>query len=179
MTYTRPIITETGCFLDNHRGHYITRDIIEFAVGYGFIIGPFEKFVVDSYDRDNGDEDYPFEGLIELADEAVAWLNIGDNEGIDRPIRGQNSPPIIPDGYAWGMNDGDFGLYPSVLFNIGYEDSKGHKPIAQEVDIAQARSVLQAEGVRAEVIEHLLDQHPEDMALQAGGFIVEAIDPQF
>ena len=37
-------LTETGCFLDNHRGHYIQRDAIELAVEYGYIIGGFEKF---------------------------------------------------------------------------------------------------------------------------------------
>jgi len=73
-------IAETGCYLDNHRGHYITRDVIELAVGYGFIIGPCERFVVDAYEHDCHRESYPFESVIELADEATAWLNSGRDE---------------------------------------------------------------------------------------------------
>ena len=111
MAYIRPIITETGCYLDNHRGHYITRDMIQLAVGYGFIIDPFAKFALDMYEDHDGPEEFPFESMVELADEALNWLNCGDNEGIDRAIKGQNSPPIIPEGYAWDWNDGDFGLY--------------------------------------------------------------------
>jgi hypothetical protein len=43
-------ITETGCYLDNHRGHYITRDAILLAQGLGFIVGEFERFALDHYD---------------------------------------------------------------------------------------------------------------------------------
>ena len=102
-------ITETGCYLDSHRGHYILRDMVEFAVAHGYIVGSFERYALDHYD--DAHEDYPHEALIVLADDALAWLNGGPNTGIDRPIKGQNSPPIIPDGTAWEWNDGDFGLY--------------------------------------------------------------------
>jgi hypothetical protein len=107
----RTIITETGCYLDNHRGHYITRDMIWLAEGYGFILGEMESFVLDQYDELNANENYPTESLYALADEALEWLNVGENTGVDRPIRGQNSPPAIPEGTSWGWNDGDFGLY--------------------------------------------------------------------
>jgi len=70
-------LTETGCHLDNHRGHYITAAVIDLAVGYGWILDPMLKWVVDQYDNHNTDEDYPHEGLIELADEAIEWLNSG------------------------------------------------------------------------------------------------------
>ncbi len=131
-------IAETGCYLDNHRGHYITRDAIELAVAYGFILDGFAQFAVDAYADDNHHDGYPHEALIELCDEAIAWLNSGqgecegcggDGKDHDHPhnagcicrecsgtgrgprIAGQNFPPIIPDGYMWGFNDGDFGLY--------------------------------------------------------------------
>ena len=76
------VITEdqTGCWLDNHRGHYISRDVIELAVEFGFIIGPFEQYAVSKYDTDSHTEDYPNEGITELCDEAVEWLNSGQDE---------------------------------------------------------------------------------------------------
>jgi hypothetical protein len=73
-------ITETGCYLDNHRGHYITRDAIRLAVDHGFIIGPFEKFAIDMYEDHDGDQEFPFEAMVELCDEAIAWLNSGQTE---------------------------------------------------------------------------------------------------
>lgn len=137
------VITEdqTGCALDNHRGHYITRDVIELAVEFGFIIGGFEKFVIDLYDEHNHRDYYPHEELIELCDDAIAWLNSGQGEcdvcggtgedrshtphsgfvGICKACSGsgrgprhskwQNFPPRVPAGYVWQFNDGDFGLY--------------------------------------------------------------------
>src|SRR3954465_2485728 len=73
-------ITETGCYLDNHRGHYIMRDVIWMARDYGFIIGECERFVLDMYDDHGHEENYPHEGMIELADEAIEWLNSGQDE---------------------------------------------------------------------------------------------------
>lgn len=73
------MITETGCYLDNHRGHYITRDAIQLAESFGFIIGPFEKFAVEMYEDHDGDQEFPFEAMTELCDEAVAWLNSGQD----------------------------------------------------------------------------------------------------
>jgi len=106
MTSTTTI-TETGCYLDNHRGHYITRDAIELAVSFGFIIGSFERFALDHYDDLGHEEDYPHEALYELCDDAVEWLNAGQ---VVR-LRGQNFPPIIPEGTTWCFWEGDFGLY--------------------------------------------------------------------
>lgn len=100
-------LTETGCYLDNHRGHYIIRDTIELAAHWGFIVGPFERFALDHYDDLGHEEDYPQECLIELCDEAVAWLNAGREERMP----GQNFPPIVPDGFHWSFEDGDFGLW--------------------------------------------------------------------
>lgn len=105
---------DSGCYLDSHRGHYITRDMILLAVEFGFIIGTFDRFALDNYDEWNDESAHGADlvgALHDLADEALAWLNCGDNSGIDRPIKGQNSPPKIPESYAWDWNDGDFGLY--------------------------------------------------------------------
>lgn len=104
-------ITETGCFLDNHRGHYITRDMIWMAEELGYIIGPLEKFALDHYEDLGHEENYPTDVLYEIAEDALNWLNCGDNEGLNRPIKFQNNPPIIPEDTAWAWNDGDFGLY--------------------------------------------------------------------
>lgn len=143
---------EAGCFLDNHRGHYITRDVIQLAQEFGFIVGPFEQYAVEMYDNHHADAadtrvDYPHEALTELCDEAVAWLNSGQSQCVechgtgkvwdatgacipgvtqqqklvickacsgsgrgDR-IAGQNFPPILPKGYYWGFEEGDFGLW--------------------------------------------------------------------
>lgn len=72
------IITETGCYLDNHRGHYLLRDAIELSVGYGFIIGPFERFALDMYEDWHHAID--LDALSELCDEAVEWLNSGQED---------------------------------------------------------------------------------------------------
>jgi hypothetical protein len=133
-------ISDTGCYLDNHRGHYIVRDMIELAQGFGFIVGPFEQFAITSYQDNNHHEDYPHEALIELGDAALEWLNSGqvncdtchgtgkavngwiDADGVSRcrmctgtgrgpRIKCQNFPPRLSDGYAWQWFDGDFGLY--------------------------------------------------------------------
>lgn len=104
-------ITETGCYLDNNRGHYITRDAIELAIGYGFIVGQFERFALDMYDDLGHVENYPFEALVDLCDEAVSWLNHGRDSYPDARWAGQNFPPIVPDDHYWSFYDGDFGLY--------------------------------------------------------------------
>lgn len=137
--------SQAGCFLDNHRGHYIGRDAIQLAQGYGFIVGWFEQWAIDTYDDHSHDENYPNEGMIELCDHAVEWLNSGQTECVkcnggfvasgyassdtwydkDNRLRcricsgtgrgdrvsGQNFPPIVPDGYQWAFEDGDFGLW--------------------------------------------------------------------
>jgi hypothetical protein len=104
-------ITSLGCWLDNHRGHYITRDAIWLAQELGFIVGQCESFALDMYESHGHEDNYPHEMLRELCDEAVAWLNCGENTGVDRAIQGQNSPPAIPEDCAWSFFDGDFGLY--------------------------------------------------------------------
>ncbi len=73
-------IADLGCYLDNHRGHYITRDAIELAIGYGFIIGGMDRFVLDMYDDHGHDDTYQHEDLQGLCDDAVEWLNSGQGE---------------------------------------------------------------------------------------------------
>ena len=104
-------ILEPGCYLDNHRGHYISRDMILLSQEYGFIVDSTDQWLLDSYEDHSHEENYPAQSIYELADSALEWLNGGPNEGVDRPIKGQNSPPIIPENHYWDWNDGDFGLY--------------------------------------------------------------------
>lgn len=101
MTTETITITETGCYLDNHRGHYIERDMIELAQGFGFIVGPFEQWaldthdvyhVVDAFDSKVAElqrKEYPFEALHELADDALNWLNSGQGPCIDCGTSGE------------------------------------------------------------------------------------------
>jgi hypothetical protein len=93
-------ITETGCFFDNHRGHYITRDVIQQAVEWGFIIDPFAQFAIDMYDDFNFDDKYPHEALTELCDEATEWLNSGQDK-CDNCTNGFNPK----DGEYWTHKD--------------------------------------------------------------------------
>jgi len=131
---------DAGCYLSNSRGHYMSRDVIQFAVSEGYIIGLFEQWAVETYDDHSHTENYPVEAIIELCDDAIDWLNSGQDDcpdcngtGLDPEgwvatdgsrrcktctgtgrgprIAGQNFPPRIPDGYEWAMWDGDFGLY--------------------------------------------------------------------
>lgn len=96
-------ITETGCFLDNHRGHYISRDIIELAEEWGYILGVMESYVVSLYQDHGNDPDYPNEAIIELADEAIAWLNSGQQNCVS--CLGTGLMPA-DDGPAWKDTDG-------------------------------------------------------------------------
>lgn len=112
MRETGETIIDPGCHLDNHRGHYITRDMLWLAESFGYIIDPVMQYALANYERDSDADNYPIDCLHDEADKALEWLNGGPNEGLDRPIKGQNSPPLIPDGYAWDWYEGDFGLYP-------------------------------------------------------------------
>lgn len=94
-----------GCHLDNHRGHYITRDAIELAIGYGFIVGGFEKFGLDRYEKNGSDDNYPHEELHELCDMAVQWLNSGQDKCSecfgDGGIPRNNGPYWVDRGGDW------------------------------------------------------------------------------
>jgi hypothetical protein len=80
---TQAPITETGCYLDNHRGHYLARDVIQLAQGFGFMIDPFAQWAIDGYDDHSHEEGYPAESILELSEEAVAWLNSGQDDCAD------------------------------------------------------------------------------------------------
>lgn len=105
---------EPGCYIGSHMGIYAIPSVITLAQSFGFIVDPFAQYALDDYYEHHREEEYPAEAITELSDEAIEWLNVGDNSGLDRPIKGQNQPPVIPDGYAWGWNDGDFGLYSTT-----------------------------------------------------------------
>jgi hypothetical protein len=124
---------DAGCWLDGGlRGHYMPRDVIQFAQECGFIVGGLASFAVEAYGDRWDDDDYPLDELTELSSEAVEWLNSGQETcpvcggdgttaghlcracsgtGRGPRVAGQNFPPRIPDGYRWDFNDGDFGLY--------------------------------------------------------------------
>lgn len=102
------IALETGCYLDNHRGHYITINMIDLARDYGFIVDECERWMLDTYHEHSHQPDYPHEALSDLAEKARDWLNFG--RGTTR-MPGQNLPPAIPDGTVWDWHEGDFGLY--------------------------------------------------------------------
>ena len=90
---------EPGVYLDNHRGHYIARDTINFAQGLGFPVDPTTQEAVDAYEDHNCDDDYDFETINEATIEAINWLN-------------ENQPL---DGHYWEFEDGDFGLWADDL----------------------------------------------------------------
>lgn len=69
-----------GCWLEGARGHYLSRDVIDQATEWGFIIGPFEEYAVRMYEEHSHEDDYPNEGITELCDEAIAWLNSGQSK---------------------------------------------------------------------------------------------------
>lgn len=188
---------DAGCALDNHRGHYISRDVVLLAIDHGFIVSPSDKWVLDSYDEHNADESYPHESVTDMANDAIEWLNSGQEKcaecdgrgdfqmtaappvicmacsgkGRGPRVKGQNFPPIIPDGYQWDWNDGDFGLYPYVIFTIW---ETGKRVLAEDVSLNVATKLLKEAGASDANIEKLLSQEPDSIALEVGGFIVEA-----
>jgi hypothetical protein len=72
-------LDQVGCHLDNHRGHYLTRDMIWLAEEYGFILSSMEKFTLEMYEAQGHADDYPMEELQELSGLALAWLNSGQS----------------------------------------------------------------------------------------------------
>lgn len=85
-----------GVYLDSHRGHYITRDAIRFAVEHGFPIDPADLKLLDLYEDHSHEPGYPHEDLAFIADEAIEYLNLKRRIG----------------GHYWEFRDGDFGAFP-------------------------------------------------------------------
>jgi hypothetical protein len=178
MSIMMTITTENaGCFLDNHRGIYITRDMLWLCRDdFGYIIDPVMSFALAMFGDHSDREDYPMEAIWEESQAALAWLNGGPNEGKDRAIQGQNSPPAIPEGYAWDWYEGDFGLYPTTLFTI-HRELVGQ--IAEDITAPEARKLLRGLGQPDSNIDRLLDQTGEDIPLQVGEFTVTANDNHY
>ena len=88
---------EPGVYLDGARGHYLVRDVINFAKDQGFPVDPFLQFTLDMYEEHY--ELIPCGSLDEVATEAEDWLN-------------ENQPL---DGHYWAFIDGDFGLWADDL----------------------------------------------------------------
>lgn len=97
---------QTGCWLSNSRGHYIARDTIEQAVEWGFIIDQFASWALWSYADHYHEEGYPAEGIIELCDEAVAWLNSGQDKCVKCDGTGKAEGNVTAD--AWRDKDGNW-----------------------------------------------------------------------
>ena len=102
-------ITETGCYLDNHRGHYIIRDVIWLAEGYNYIIDGMEKFTLDMYEDHCNDENYPFEELVSLCDAAIEWLNSGQNACMEC-CEGSHRADWIGPGHVWETRENKLGV---------------------------------------------------------------------
>jgi hypothetical protein len=94
-----------GCWLDNHRGHYITRDVILLAADHGFPLSDEDRAFVDTYDEDCHEPNFDFESLVDLSDRAIDWMN---EVLCDRP-----------DDTYFQFLDGDFGLYPAECEECG------------------------------------------------------------
>lgn len=99
---------EVGCHIDGRWGHFVTLNVVELAQDFGFIVDPFAQYAIDRYNLDVSTDGYPFDALVELSDEAIAWLN---SSAEVREVNGQNLPPVRPAGALWAFNEGDFGLY--------------------------------------------------------------------
>jgi hypothetical protein len=93
--------TQIGCWLDSHRGHYISRDVILLAKEWGFIIDPFAEFAINVYEDWDGDESYPFEAMMSLCDDAITWLNSGKPDCAN--CDGKGAYP--KDGESWTHKD--------------------------------------------------------------------------
>lgn len=85
-----------GCYIDGHHGHYAIPALVRFAACYGFTLGTTDAYILANYERDNHEENYPHEWLVEMADEAETWLN--EHHALA--------------GHYWYWDDGEFGLYP-------------------------------------------------------------------
>jgi hypothetical protein len=97
---------DAGCYLDSHRGHYAIRDLVWLAeTAFGYRVDADDSAMLAAYEEHSHEEEFPIESLHDLADCVENWLN-GQHYDF------QPEPPIIPDGYAWGWYEGDFGLYP-------------------------------------------------------------------
>jgi len=91
---------EPGCYVDGHWGQYATARMVQIAADFGFR----DEQASDLASRHlaamgpstaPGLSEDEFERLVDAADDAENWLN--DNAPVE--------------GFAWGWNDGEFGLY--------------------------------------------------------------------
>lgn len=96
MTIQRLTPADAGCIYDSHHGHYIVPFVIGYAERSGRPTDPFVGWALATYQRCSHEPDYPNDALIEESEMATVWLN--DN--------------IAPNEYAFGWNDGDFGMWP-------------------------------------------------------------------
>lgn len=87
---------EPGCYIDGNNGHFVTVMVIKFAQTWGYLVDPFIEYALAHYHRDSHEASYPNDALHDVSDEAIEHM--AANHGVE--------------GYWWGHNDGDFGLWP-------------------------------------------------------------------
>lgn len=91
---------ESGCHLDGHRGHYIFRDVIQLAAEHGYIVDSFASYALTMYEDHSHRDDFPCEAVIELTEEAINWLNSGQDECAEC-CRGSHGSGWPGPGYEW------------------------------------------------------------------------------
>ena len=92
-----------GCWVDGSRGHYAAPYMVTLAVDRGYPITEEDQELITAYLA--GETFDPEGAVVEIADEAEAWLN----------------EHMAPAGYLFGWSDGDFMLWTAR----DWQDSPG------------------------------------------------------
>lgn len=100
-TITKASPLDIGCWIAGHRGRYATSGLVYKAMDWGFVIDSDDDRALTAYD--GGDDEILHDGemvdvfdwVIELADEAEAWLN----------------DHVAPEGHSFGWFDCEFFLW--------------------------------------------------------------------
>lgn len=92
---------DIGCWIEGHRGHYATSGLVWKACDWGFEIDDSDRLALEAYEAGNdeifhlGEKVEVFDWVVELADEAEAWLN----------------DHVAPEGHSFGWMDCEFYLW--------------------------------------------------------------------
>lgn len=108
MPKTNGHTVETGCYAEGHRGWHAHAHVIELAEGFGFPLDDEARELVHAYDtNDHADDDHNtrLEVVLDIMDEAEAWLNDHTTAG-----------------YVWHWRDGEFFLSPMCEDEDACED---------------------------------------------------------
>jgi hypothetical protein len=97
----------TGCWIDDHWGHYGVTRLIEIAQDYGFYLDECELLSVYAYRKDQttfkhcGIESHTDDWIFDIGDAAEEWLN----ENVALP------------GHTFGWSEGEFFLMEDCWWN--------------------------------------------------------------